>query len=205
MVNLGEKVTPIKLRSMIQEVDTDNSGTVEFAEFVGMMQKVRLSGGSGRAAAVAGGASAPPALYDAAQKTATMIQVEGGSGGSHSYSEDERIAFAEHLSQCLAGDADLTCLPIDPRSDALFTAVRDGVLLVKLINKAVPDTIDTRAVNLGGKKRSLNVYEVKENLNLVINAAKAIGCVVVNVHNTDLMEGKPHIVLGLIWQIVKIQ
>ena len=50
----------------------------------------------------------------------------------------------------------------------------DGVLLCKFINKAVPDTIDMRAVNLP-KKRALTVFQIGENMELAINAAKGIG------------------------------
>lgn len=44
----------------------------------------------------------------------------------------------------------------------------------------------------------------QENLNLALNSASAIGCHVVNIDASDLMEGKPHLVLGLLWQIIKI-
>jgi len=37
-----------------------------------------------------------------------------------------------------------------------------------------------------------------------VNSAKAIGCSVVNIGSQDLLEGRPHLILGLIWQIVRI-
>ncbi|MBW01167.1 Plastin-1, partial [Eschrichtius robustus] len=43
-----------------------------------------------------------------------------------------------------------------------------------------------------------------ENLNLALNSASAIGCTVVNIGAQDLKEGKPHLVLGLLWQIIKV-
>lgn len=42
-----------------------------------------------------------------------------------------------------------------------------------------------------------------ENANIVINSAKAIGCVVVNVRAEDIIDGKEHLILGLIWQIIR--
>lgn len=45
---------------------------------------------------------------------------------------------------------------------------------------------------------------IQENLNLALNSASAIGCTVVNIGAQDLKEGKPHLVLGLLWQIIKI-
>jgi len=71
-----------------------------------------------------------------------------------------------------------------------------------LINVAVPGTIDERAIN---KKRVLNPWQRNENHTLCLNSAKAIGCTVVNIGTQDLVEGRPHLVLGLISQIIKIQ
>lgn len=47
-------------------------------------------------------------------------------------------------------------------------------------------------------------FPQQENLNLALNSASAIGCQVVNIGAQDLKEGKPHLVLGLLWQIIKI-
>jgi plastin-1 len=44
-----------------------------------------------------------------------------------------------------------------------------------------------------------------ENQNLALNAAKAIGCQVINIGAQDLIEGRPHLVLGLVWQVIRIQ
>ena len=133
--------------------------------------------------------------------TANIVQSE--SGAKHTYSEEEKVAFADHINRILAGDERLKDrLPMDVASDAIFRAVGDGILLSKLINKAVPETVDERALNLGS---NLNIYQMNENQNIVINAAKGIGCKVVNIHNEDLIEGREHLVLGLVWQIVRIQ
>lgn len=121
----------------------------------------------------------------------------------HHISESEKKAYVNHINAYLADDEALsTVLPIDLSSEALFDIVKDGVLLCKLINVAVPGTIDERALNI---KDKLNVWERVENHNLCLNSAKAIGCSVVNIGTQDLMEGRPHLVLGLISQIVKIQ
>lgn len=60
----------------------------------------------------------------------------------------------------------------------------------KLINVAVPGTIDERAINT---KRILNPWERNENHTLCLNSAKAIGCTVVNIGNEDFIEGRVHI------------
>jgi hypothetical protein len=57
----------------------------------------------------------------------------------------------------------------------------------KLINVAVPGTIDERAINT---KRLLNPWERNENHTLCLNSAKAIGCTVVNIGTQDFIEGR---------------
>ncbi|PKU45736.1 short transient receptor potential channel 1 [Limosa lapponica baueri] len=61
------------------------------------------------------------------------------------------------------------------------------------------------AVTDSNKDGRINFEEfVSENLNLALNSASAIGCTVVNIGSQDLQEGKPHLVLGLLWQIIKV-
>ncbi|KAB2022061.1 hypothetical protein ES319_D07G182900v1 [Gossypium barbadense] len=121
----------------------------------------------------------------------------------HTISESEKASYFAHINNYLAQDGFLNkYLPIDPSSNDLFEIVKDGVLLCKLINVAVPGTIDERAINT---KRLLNPWERNENHTLCLNSAKAIGCTVVNIGTQDFIEGRRHLVLGLISQIIKIQ
>ena len=53
--------------------------------------------------------------------------------------------------------------------------------------------------------KPLSIYKKTENQNLAINAAKAIGCQVTNIGARDLIDCTPHLILGLLWQIIKIQ
>ncbi|KAL3657228.1 hypothetical protein V7S43_017888 [Phytophthora oleae] len=141
----------------------------------------------------------------AAQYNSTIHEVKGTAGGLHSYSEEETVAFTEHINNTLNADKDVASLMPIGMDAGLFRAVCDGVLLCKLINRAVPETIDERALNFVKRAKELNVYQKTENQNLCINAAKSIGCSVVNIGPDDLIEGKPILVLGLVWQIIKIQ
>lgn len=43
-----------------------------------------------------------------------------------------------------------------------------------------------------------------ENNNLVLNSAKAIGCSIVNIGSGDIIEGREHLIMGLVYQIVKV-
>uniref|UniRef100_A0A671X412 Plastin-3 n=1 Tax=Sparus aurata TaxID=8175 RepID=A0A671X412_SPAAU len=122
-------------------------------------------------------------------------------GTQHSFSEEERFAFVNWINTALERDPDCQhVLPMDHSTGSLFSSVSDGIVLCKMINLSVPDTIDERTIN----KKKLTAFTIQENLNLALNSASAIGCHVVNIGASDLKEGKPHLVLGLLWQIIKI-
>jgi plastin-1 len=74
--------------------------------------------------------------------------------------------------------------------------MEDGVLLCKLINSAADNPIDFRAVNL---KKNLNIYQVKENLNLALNAAKGIGLKIPGITAQAFIEKKHHLILAVLW------
>uniref|UniRef100_A0AC34FGL2 Fimbrin n=1 Tax=Panagrolaimus sp. ES5 TaxID=591445 RepID=A0AC34FGL2_9BILA len=82
----------------------------------------------------------------------------------------------------------------------LVLALTNGLIICKLINIAQPDTIDERAIN----KKNLNTYSKLENLVLALTSCSAIGCNLVNIDADDISKGKPHLVLGIIWQIIRV-
>jgi len=148
------------------------------------------------------------------QERVRMSKAAGGSPkrirhqeqrGVHHFSEEEKAAFVAHINFVLANDKDLAGLvPVNVAGDELFKKCHDGMLLCKLINASMPGTIDERTINRakGGKK--LDVWSAAENNNLAINSAASIGCTVVNIGANDIIEATPHIILGLIWQIIRI-
>ena len=87
--------------------------------------------------------------------------------------------------------------------DDLYEKMDDGVLLCKMVNMAAPDTIDERVINTGKK---ISIFKQHENLTLAINSAKAIGCVVIGIdsHTLNSSQGKKWLVLGLVWQLIKM-
>nr|XP_036581640.1 fimbrin [Colletotrichum truncatum]KAF6790083.1 fimbrin [Colletotrichum truncatum] len=85
----------------------------------------------------------------------------------------------------------------------MFDECKDGLVLAKLINDSVPDTIDERVLNRPKKAKSLNAFQMTENNNIVIESSKGIGLSVVNIGSGDIIEGREHLILGLIWQIIR--
>ena len=70
----------------------------------------------------------------------------------------------------------------------------------KLINASVSGTVDERAINKG----KLNTFTIHENQTLALNSASSIGCNIINIGPQDIMEGRPHLILGLLWQVIKV-
>uniref|UniRef100_A0A183J1Q4 PLSL protein n=1 Tax=Soboliphyme baturini TaxID=241478 RepID=A0A183J1Q4_9BILA len=119
----------------------------------------------------------------------------------HTVRVEEQKAFSDWINSNLGADSDLAyLLPLSESGEDLYEKLVDGLILCKLINVAVPDTIDERAIN----RKQLNAYTRRENLTLAVNSARAIGCCIVNIDADDLAKGKPHLVLGLLWQIIRI-
>ncbi|KAI7743955.1 hypothetical protein M8C21_031533, partial [Ambrosia artemisiifolia] len=154
----------------------DTSNEVDFEGFLKAYVTLET-----QAAAKSGDLKSPTSFLNAT--TTTLL---------HTIDESEKKSFVAHINSYLRDDPFMKqFLPIDPATNEF-----------KLINVAVPNTIDERAINT---KRILNPWERTENHTLCLNSAKAIGCTVVNIGTQDLVEGRPHLVLGLISQIIKIQ
>ncbi|KAH7105097.1 Ca2+-binding actin-bundling protein [Auriculariales sp. MPI-PUGE-AT-0066] len=174
------------VRETLKSVQVDSSGKVDLEDWVDLHSKLR----------------------DQSSKLTThkgKVTVKGSNANvSHTINEDERREFTSHINGVLDGDADIgSRLPIPTESMQIFDECRDGLILCKLINDSVPDTIDTRVLNKPTARKPLNAFQMTENNNIVITSARGIGCSVVNIGSADIAEGREHLILGLIWQIIR--
>ncbi|OQO11471.1 Fimbrin [Cryoendolithus antarcticus] len=212
------------VRQALREVELDSSRRVELDDYVDLIAKLRQSSpaqqrttavpvrsrGLSNAQQGNGGAQSSPGH---AQKSSVgggtgggRITVGGATGSSqHTINEDERTEFTRHINAVLAGDPDIgNLLPFPTDTFEMFDHCKDGLVLAKLINDSVPDTIDERVLNREGKKiKKLNAFHMTENNNIVIESAKGIGCSVVNIGSGDIIEVREHLILGLIWQVIR--
>ncbi|OBS78389.1 hypothetical protein A6R68_19224, partial [Neotoma lepida] len=174
-----------KVREIIQKLmldgDRNKDGKISFNEFVYIFQEVKSS-------------DIAKTFRKAINRKEGICALGGTSelsseGTQHSYSEEEKYAFVNWINKALENDPDCRhVIPMNPNTDDLFKAVV----------KAEVDWVG---------KKGQEVYKLtvlQENLNLALNSASAIGCHVVNIGAEDLRAGKPHLVLGLLWQIIKI-
>ncbi|KAG7220794.1 hypothetical protein INR49_031451 [Caranx melampygus] len=113
-------------------------------------------------------------------------------GTQHSYSDEEKVAFVNWINKALVKDEDCQhLLPMNPHDESLFTSQND------------------QPVSARHNRRKSHQHQKAHHLQndresgLALNSASAIGCTVVNIDAHDLMAGKPHLVLGLFWQIIK--
>ncbi|KAH7684910.1 EF-hand-containing protein [Dioscorea alata] len=223
---LQNQFTQVELRSLKAQFlamkDDDGGGGLKIGDLAGKMSKMKI-GGDGisegdRDLFVKRSYENLDSEVDFELFLRVYLKMQGQAGAKnsssaflkaatttllHTISESEKASYVSHINNYLGEDVFLKrYLPIDPLTDDLFEISKDGVLLCKLINVAVPGTIDERTINT---KKVLNPWEKNENHTLGLNSAKAIGCTVVNIGTQDLAEGRPHLVLGIISQIIKIQ
>jgi hypothetical protein len=48
------------------------------------------------------------------------------------------------------------------------------------------------------------IYQQLENIELALRSAESIGCRVINIRPIDISQGKEDLILGLLWQIIKV-
>ena len=111
-------------------------------------------------------------------------------------------------------------LPLSLDGSDIYKKMDDGILLCKvrtkefcpdgskenvmqIINMAAPETIDERAINKG---KNISIFKQHENLTLARNSASSVGCVITGMdsHNLNSDAGKKTLVLGLVWQLIKM-
>lgn len=199
------------MREALKNVSVDASGHVELEDFVELNAKLKelKSNASVRSSGAVSNNSIASAAMAGSDSNETFVRNKAkvviGSGRTmHTIDDEERIEFTRHINSVLVGDQLVgNRLPFDLDNFQLFDECTDGLVLSALINDSVPDTIDTRVLNTSKNGKPLNNFKLLENANVVLNSAKAIGCVVVNVHSEDIIDGKEHLILGLIWQIIR--
>jgi plastin-3 len=194
---VGFKIPQWKVRQMIDEIERkrsmDKRGRLDYNEFQQMCSDLKSQD-------VALTFKTMVSRRENLETLGGMSEVSN-EGTTHSVRHEEQVAFSDWVNTHLGHDPDLKhLLPIDAEGRGLYDKVKDGILFCKIINHSCPDTIDERAIN----KKNLTLYTKHENLTLALNSSQAIGCNIINIDAHDLSKGKPHLVLGLLWQIIRI-
>jgi len=178
------------VEALIAEIDLNDNKQIEFSEYLKMMKSFVKEGKETTFTKLT------------TKKGSTLFRVGDFSSSFSSFSEEERSAFVRVINTVLKDDS--VCqkyLPINPDTMDIFTILKNGIILCKLINKAFAGTIDERVINI---KENMNIFLMAENLKLALTASKSIGCQVINIFPETIMEEKYVLVLGLLWQIIKL-
>jgi len=192
----GHKITGHETREVIKNWTRKDKNVITWEDFLNKFNELRLASDVGRTFE----------KHTAAKEGLERIHKGKSMKSYHSYAVEDRVGFADWCNRILGKDPDLAHLmPIRLEDEDLFEKVKDGILLCKLINSAIADTIDERSINkVKPGKTSIDAFRQIENLNLALNSAKAIGATVINVGYQDIVDGRAHLVLSIMWQVIEI-
>ncbi|CAL6001268.1 Putative_plastin [Hexamita inflata] len=131
---------------------------------------------------------------------------------THTYSKEEVYGFTQYVNTNLKGNKKVKqFLPLDPNSEQIFQIISesDGVLLANLIlsNAGDKKKIAEKALspfNVPAFGKKLNIYQSNDNFSKCIKACELIGLKIVNIGASDLKAGKQHLILGMLWQIIRM-
>ena len=146
----------------------------------------------------------PPLPYSAPPAVPVKGSIASNGGNSlHTFSPAERSAFVRYINSSLQSNAEALSPSIDPGSNEIFDRVKDGRLLAFLLHETVPGSVDLSTLNRGFRTANAKPFQMLENNQLVLQASRGLGLSLVNISAEDLLEGKPYLVFGLLWQIIR--
>ena len=116
------------------------------------------------------------------------------------YNVNEKECYCKIINKLLEGNEEVKDkIPIVPESNEVFKKMKNGIILAKLVNLAAPGTVDERVII---KDPGMTTEDKKANLNLVINSAKAIGCLT-ETTSDDVLDEIRNKDIDLLYQILK--
>ena len=81
----------------------------------------------------------------------------------------------------------------------LYQECRNAILLLKIIDKFKPGTVNWKYVELKTK----NPFKIAVNCQEVIDSAKRSGFSIISIMNKDIQEGRKKHILAIVWQLMK--
>jgi hypothetical protein len=85
------------------------------------------------------------------------------------------------------------------RGEGLAPALRDGTVLLQILDVVQPGLVAWHKVNM----RAHNRYKQVENCNLVISLGRAMDFHLVNVGGLDICDGNVKLILAYLWQVMR--
>ena len=126
--------------------------------------------------------------------------VAGHGHGRSIYLREEVSVLARVFNHMLKNETTIADrIPIDDQNDDLFNTFSDGIVLIHVLRTIDPNLIDMTKVCLGD---NLNVFQVRLNLGLALEACKKI-IHVVGIDSQSFLDKTPDLILGILWQLVR--
>jgi len=82
----------------------------------------------------------------------------------------------------------------------LFTDLRDGLVILRIMDKVQPGIVDWKKVNT---KEPLNKFKKVENGNYAVELGKQMKFSLVGIGGTDIYDGNKTLTLALVWQLMR--
>ena len=145
-------------------------------------------------------AATPEGLVSGKEPLGRLFVGEIYNAFANPYNVDEKECYCKIINKLFENNEDLkNKIPIDPESNEVFKKIKDGVILAKLVNIAAPGTVDERVIT---HVPGMTTEEEKANVNLVINSAKSIGCLI-EAKSDDVLNEVRKLDIDLLYEILK--
>ena len=145
-------------------------------------------------------AATPEGLSSGKEPLGRLFVGEIYNAFANPYNVDEKECYCKIINKLFENNEELgNKIPIDPESNEVFKKIKDGLILAKLVNIAAPGTVDERAIQ---KVPGMTTEDEKANVNLVINSAKSIGCLI-EATSDDVLNEVRRLDIDLLYQVLK--
>ena len=116
-------------------------------------------------------AASPEGLASGKEELVRLFVGEIYNAFTNPYNVNEKECYCKMVNDLLAEDEELKKkLPIVPESNEFFKKIKGCLILAKLVNPAVPGTVDERVIV---KHPGMTVHDKESNLNSTIMSAKS--------------------------------
>ena len=95
----------------------------------------------------------------------------------------------------------MNSLGVDPYVNRLYDDLRDGHIILQLLDKIKPGIVDWSKVNT---KKPLNKFKCVENDNYAIVLGKSLKFSLVGIGGVDLYDGNKKLTLAVVWQCMRL-
>jgi plastin-1 len=114
---------------------------------------------------------------------------------------DEWLFASEGTREARAFCLWINSLGIEPFVNNLFEDLRDGLVILRVLDIIQPGIVDWRQVN---QKQPLSKFKKLENTNYAIVLGKQLKFSLVGVGGVDIVDGNQTLTLALVWQMMRM-